>query len=558
MAAFLDSCADFVADYAEILDIVCLAAVGGWAYIVAKRKNRDEVGWLMIAAVAFFAFGLAASQGFFPKMLKSGAFPALGESLLDRTYDDDSPHADTEEFQKHKAIQKRQKNWQKASGFIVGVPAGLLVNLVLTLFLKPLPAPEKPSGGAQPPGESPPSAPPEGGEATTPESAAESAEARGQPPAQSMAAAAGPAQAAESPLDPEKLLRQFWPVLIPLVLFAVALIPPVADALHLRPSSLDPTKDLRFFLLVPVVGLFFWRLRGRPIEGVVAAVFTLLFVPAITTMEWRWRKTDSYYSHGYLVPIVVAALIWRQRERLRKLTPHGDLHGFGLGLLLLGLFVLLAGCFIRMNTLQYIAFVIVIFGLVAFFYGRAITKLVAFPLLFTIAMVPLPMERVQAYTYALKNFAASGSCRIFNTLGLIGVHDYIVERSGSYVNWETATGELDQIIVGDVCSGLRSLIALVAFGALFAYVTKLPLARRLMLFACAVPCALIANMWRIVTLTFIACIWGSDATHGWVHDVTGYGIFAVAFVLFFSLERLLQGFGPRPESGGPSRAPAIA
>jgi exosortase len=240
------------------------------------------------------------------------------------------------------------------------------------------------------------------------------------------------------------------------------------------------------------------------------------------------------------------------------LKPQDDLRHVGLGILLVGLLTLLAGCFIRMNTIQYLAFVIVLFGLVAFLYGRAITKSVAFPLLFAVAMLPMPMERVQTYTYKLKMFAAEGSVQVIDFLGSLRLHDFIVIRNGSEILWETASGTPEKITVGDPCSGLRSLIALIAFGALFAYVTKLSLTRKLILFAAAVPCALVSNMWRIVTLAFIACIWGSEATHGWVHDVTGYGIFAVAFILFFSLERLLQGFGPPDESEGPSRAPAAA
>jgi exosortase/archaeosortase family protein len=199
-------------------------------------------------------------------------------------------------------------------------------------------------------------------------------------------------------------------------------------------------------------------------------------------------------------------------------------------------------------------------------------------------MIPLPMHMVERLTFKLKMFATMFSVWVVDALRAVRLHSYLVVQDGSYIRWEASPSVLekvkglsaemaaqgagtdakaleslqkvldtgmDKIIIGDVCSGLRSLIALLAFGALFAYLSKMTLARRLLLFAAAVPIAVLANMWRIVTLTFIACRFGSHATHGWVHDFTGYGIFAVAFVLFFGFERFLRAF----ERGAGGEAP---
>ena len=562
---------------AQLLDIICIVFLGGWAYLVAKRKNRDEVGWAMAVAATFYIFGLAANQVAFPKLLDAGAFSALGSAnLLGEKFDTQGQDPVPPELAEKVRLQARQEQWQTASGFVVGVPCGILLNLILTFLIRPLPTSEQ-----RPPGGPPPTAAGDGSppKDEQPERPADSAE--GDAPAQEMAAAPP-----DSSVQLGALVARFWPVLIPAALFAALFVPGVSTKLRLNPPANDPTKDVRFFLLVPTLGILFWRLRGRALEGILAGLFTLAFVPAITTMEWRWSKSDSYYSHGYLIPVVVAALLWRQRKRLAAAGARGDFRVGGLLILGFGLFLHVAGCFIRMNAAQYLAFVAVLVGLVAFLYGRAVTRLVAFPLLFTIAMLPMPMAQVQSYTFRLKTFATSGSCHIVNALRAVGLHPYKVRRVGSQVKWpmseavwDTLSARLaeldergaadgarakelvqalvsdeDKIIVGDVCSGLRSLIALTAFGALFAYVTRLSLARRLILFAASVPIALLANMWRIVTLTFIACFWGSTATHGWVHDVTGYGIFAVAFVLFFGLERVLQKFEPTERDQPPAAA----
>ena len=547
------------------LDILCIAILGGWAYLIAKRKNRDEVGWGMVAALAFYLPGLAANSIVFPALLKRGAFPALVEehkpaSAAPAKTPAAEPAPPEDEGKEEHGLTGRAEAWRVASGYIVGIPCAILLNLFLTLFVRPLPPPQgTPSGPPPEPGASggPPTG---GGEEDEPP-----AEPGGEPPPAQTMAAPTPPEGQKAAFRPEALLRQFWPVLIPLALFVVSLIPAVAVGLSLKPPSDDPTKDLRFFMLVPVVGLLCWRLRGRVEEGIVAGLFMLLFTPAVTAMEWRWSRGSSYYSHGYLIPVVVAALIWRQRKRLGTLKPQADLRRLGLGVVIFGLLLQLAACLQRINTVQYIAFLITLGGLVFFFYGRAIAKVVLFPLLFIATMLPIPMHMIDGFSFRLKIFAAAAAVKLVNALGAIGVHDYVVARNGSEImfdQWRTINGKLtvvyDKIVVGDVCSGLRSLIALIAFGALFAYITKMSLTRKLILFAFSVPCAVVANMWRIVTLTFIANRWGSQATHGWVHDVTGYGIFAVAFVLFFGLEFLLLKFGPpgdepaTPQAGPPA------
>ena len=519
---------------AELLDILFLVVFGGWAYLAAKKVGRDEVGWAIAAALAFYVPGYAAQHVVFPRLAEKFSWSAeIAES------------------------------WSRPVGFIVGGLCALILDLYATLFLKPVGPSSQQDEGPQGPG---------GGESGGP----------GQAPPQAQMAAGGEAALA---LDPQVLVARFWPVAIAATVFAVAFVPALCRSL-LKWAPEDPSRDYRFFLLVPVIGLFFWRLRGRPLEGLLAAALALAYVPAMGWMEWRWSRGSSYYSHGYLIPPVVGWLVWQQRGRLAELKATDDMKGVGLVVLALGLLMLLAGTFIRAFFVQGLSLVVTLCGVVFFLCGKAISKRLLFPLLFTITMVPMPMHVVEKFTFKLKMFAAAASVRVVDALRGAGLHPYVVVQDGSHLRWEAdaatiararellaraQAGEelpegvseeslkgivdkgLDEIVVGDVCSGLRSLIALLAFGALFAYVAKLSLWRKLALFAAAVPVAILANMWRIVTLTLLACYQGSEATHGWVHDATGYGIFVVAFILFFAFERVLRKFEPSqpsPETEG--------
>jgi exosortase/archaeosortase family protein len=561
---------------ASILDYALLIFFGAWAYLVAKRKQRDEVGWAIVAVIVFFLPGYIMEQALFEKLAK-GCFGWSEEIIA---------------------------AWKKPSGFLFGSFCALLLDLYLTFFVLPLPPSEEPKGG-EPPAGAPPGgegergAPSEQKEAEPAQAAPGGTEAAGPPEAQasecrdaSRAELAQPAPATSASADPWTLLTRFWPSGIIVLLYLVTQVEEVREMLKQRgyEPPYPPVREVALLFLVPTQVWLLWR---RWPETVLSTLFVAAYVPAINWMEYRWSRGSDYFSHGYLIPLVVVWLVWMNRRRLALLEPRGDFRFWGLVTLGFGLLLLLLGARIRMDTLQGISFVVVLCGLVFFLYGRAISKVLLFPLLFTFVMVPLPMFLVHRLSFDLKMLASRASVGFVRLLGTPGARDHALEREGSYIKWKASdavqakcrrllaemeadgrpegegkakrreelgrvVGEQkgvetredkdkgkDMIIVEDACSGLRSLIALIAFGALFAYIAKLSLPFKLVLFAAAVPIALLANMWRIVTLILVACLWGSVEIHGWAHDLTGWGIFAVAFVLFFGFERLLRKLGPR-------------
>ena len=60
------------------------------------------------------------------------------------------------------------------------------------------------------------------------------------------------------------------------------------------------------------------------------------------------------------------------------------------------------------------------------------------------------------------------------------------------------------LTVEDACSGLKSLISLLAFATLFTYICKLRGYKRVLLLLSAVPIAVASNVVRIVVLTLVA------------------------------------------------------
>jgi EpsI family protein len=282
---------------------------------------------------------------------------------------------------------------------------------------------------------------------------------------------------------------------------------------------------------------------------------------------WRrwfpaWRRTDlglydrlvegeSYYTHAPLVPLVsliIAVLLVRHTKvpaRPRRLAG---------GLVLGGsLLAHLAACYARVNFVSGFSLIGVLAGLVLLFWGWTALRRLWFPLALLLFMVPLPEVFIAQINFRLKFLAAAGGVGLANLVGIVA------ERSGNQVFLEGDKA----LVIANICNGLRTLISLLAFGALYAYVCKLRGGWRLGLFLLSVPVAIVANAVRILSLLVVADTWDVKTATGWYHDTSGLFIYPLAFLLMFSLERLVlwarRAVGRpaevRPLFGGAQRGP---
>ena len=258
----------------------------------------------------------------------------------------------------------------------------------------------------------------------------------------------------------------------------------------------------------------------------VAALVVLVYHETLVVL-WRTWATNPNYSHGYLIPPVVAFLLWRDRRRYLTARGRGSLFGLVLiGLALLGHIVSIrAGVFMT----QGYSLVLLLFGLSVFFHGGRATRTVWFPLGYLVLMLPMPPYMMNVIAFRLKVFAARAGSGIAIKLGIP------LARSGMTIHIPTGS-----LRIADPCSGLRSLIALVALGALFAYLTRGKTWKRVVLFASAVPLAVLANVVRIAVLCVVANIWGIDAALGFFHDFSGLLLFMIAFVGLATVRKLLR------------------
>jgi len=253
----------------------------------------------------------------------------------------------------------------------------------------------------------------------------------------------------------------------------------------------------------------------------------VIYYPTFIWMWHRWFAADSYYAHGPLIPVVSAVLIWIKRRELAKAQVTSS--KLGLGILFAGLLLHIASAWTRVYFTSAYSFFLVVLGLVLYFPGKEVTRIIFFPLCFLLFMIPAPMSVVAATTLKMKLFAAHISVSIIQLFGVP------IVREGSIVYMPNTS-----TVVGDPCSGLRSLISLSALGILYAYMVKASYPRKTILFLASIPMAIIANMIRTTATLLIANSYGDEIiTNSFLHEGFGLMVFIIAFAGLFLVGRLL-------------------
>jgi exosortase len=261
-----------------------------------------------------------------------------------------------------------------------------------------------------------------------------------------------------------------------------------------------------------------------------AVLLPLFLLAYFSTLQWMWQRwfgPDSYYSHGILVPFISVFLIWQKRDVLKNIKAIPS--PWGMRLFVTGIVIHLLSLFCRIYFVSGFSMIIVLVGFVLCIYGKNMLTEILFPVVFLVFMVPLPLEIVTNISFQLKLLSTQMATAMLNVVNVPAV------QQGSYIRMEHAS-----VIVEDVCSGLRSLIALMALGALFSYWMKSGKVKKAILFCSSIPIALITNMFRIMALAVISEFCGTKYVPGLVEDISGLSVFVLAFLMLSQAEKLLE------------------
>jgi exosortase len=292
-------------------------------------------------------------------------------------------------------------------------------------------------------------------------------------------------------------------------------------------------------LQTPAIPKHHWSLQNTHfawgsvlIGALMAAVY--FRVAAKLVIDW-WQIPD--FSHGFLVPIFAAYLVWVKRKTLlnTRVAPTWS----GIAVVALGLLVLLMGVYGAELFLSRVSLVILLAGLVLCFGGWQLLKELRFVLLVLLLAIPIPAIIFNQITLPLQFLASQLASAL---LPLFGVP---VLREGNVIQLPAMKLE-----VAEACSGIRSLLSLFALAIFYGYFLEKSFLHRTLLALASIPIAIAANAVRIFGTGLCVQYWDPDKAQGFFHEFSGWVMFLVSLGCLFIVHRILRLLPPpRKEVG---------
>jgi exosortase len=273
------------------------------------------------------------------------------------------------------------------------------------------------------------------------------------------------------------------------------------------------------------------RLRVGVFAGALVVILVALYVRVIPVwLDDLW--SDPNYSHVYIVPIISGFVVWQRRRELAALPIQGS--WYGLPLLLAGLCALILGDIGAETFLMRSSLIVVTAGLVLFHLGPRMLRALVFPLGFLVFLVPMPAVLFYAMTARLQNIAAETGAWGLDLLGVPVLLD------GNVIQLSRVT-----LGVTEACSGIRSLITLVALGVAWAYLMLPRFWMQIVLVASVLPITIFSNAGRIVMTGLVGRWFGVEYAEGFFHFFSGWLVFLLALLCLLAVHGILRAVSPR-------------
>lgn len=252
-----------------------------------------------------------------------------------------------------------------------------------------------------------------------------------------------------------------------------------------------------------------------------------LAIPTILSLgEQTW--TTELGAHGPIVLAVGAWLLARGLTAAKPLFAPGSLVVSGLVLIVSLAFYIFGRAF------DFITFEAAgLYGAgVAVLYSRVGLKALVntwFPVAYLAFLIPPPHSLMDRITAPLKQFVSWAAMSVLSAGGVPVSREGVTIYVGSY-----------RLLVEDACSGMNSIVGLIAVSLLYIYLLRgSNLRYSALLTATTIPIAVLGNIIRIMTLILLTYFGGDELAQGFLHMTAGLFLFAIDLILVFLVDQFL-------------------
>jgi exosortase D (VPLPA-CTERM-specific) len=254
-----------------------------------------------------------------------------------------------------------------------------------------------------------------------------------------------------------------------------------------------------------------------------------MYADSLAFLFGQWIGSEDY-SHGMFVPLISLFLIWQARHRIAEARAENS--WWGLAVILVGLFLYWIGELATLYVLQHISLWMLIVGLVIASIGVRRARVIAFPLSYLLASIPLPVFLYASLSSQLQLWSSALGV---GCLQFVGVTAF---REGNVID----LGPI-QLQVVEACSGIRYLLPLTSLALLCAYLFKDRMWKRVVLVLSSIPVAIVVNGFRVGMIGVLVEWYGQGAAEGFYHLFEGWVLFMTSLGLLILEMWLLAKIG---------------
>jgi exosortase len=307
----------------------------------------------------------------------------------------------------------------------------------------------------------------------------------------------------------------------------------------------EPTSEKSLAAANPAAPPRAWWVNhpGWVVVAVLGLALLWCYWTTFQVMADRWAH-EPQYSHGFLVPVFAAVVLWMRRQQWvnRSWRPSP----WGLLLLGTGLALHLEGAQLDIEALDGFSLLPTLAGLVLFVGGWSLLRWSWPAITFLGFMLPLPYFLEQGLSQPLRRLATLMGTYLLETLG------YPAIAEGNIILIDDMP--LD---VANACSGLGMLMTFFALSTALVMVIRNNWVDKTIIVLSAIPIAVLVNVLRI-TATGVAYVnFGRDSGRFIMHDVAGYLMPPLALLLLWFELWLLDHLFQEVEESAPLAIPGL-